>query len=53
MTLYILATIAALAAAGWFINRDAYERGYEHGRNEQQARQRHPAGSSNVKVVSK
>lgn len=53
MTLYLLLLAGAIFTAGYFIRKDAYERGYEHGRNEQAARHVHPAGKhlSNVKVV--
>lgn len=53
MTLYLLLLAGAILTAGYFLRQDAYERGYEHGRNEQAARHAHPAGKhlSNVKVV--
>ena len=55
MTLYLLLLAGAILTAGYFLRQDAYERGREHGRNEQAARHAHPAGKhrSNVKVVRK
>ena len=51
MALYIALTIATIIVAGVFIHRDAYERGREHGRSEERARLRHPAGRIRSNVV--
>jgi len=48
MALYLALTIGTIIVAGLFIHRDAYERGREHGRNQERAQTRHPA--SNVRV---
>ena len=47
MTLYLVLLIGTIITAGVFVSRDSYERGYEHGRNEEKARRRHPI---NVRV---
>ena len=50
MTLYLALLIGTIITAGVFISKDNYQRGYEHGRNEAEARRKHP---SNVRVVTR
>lgn len=52
MTLYLVLLIATIITAGVFVSRDSYGRGYEHGRNEERARRKHPS-SRNVRVVTR
>ncbi len=50
MTLYLVLLIGTIITAGVFVSKDGYQRGYEHGRNESDARRKHP---SNVRVVAR
>ena len=52
MTLYLVLLIGTIITAGVFVSKDAYGRGYEHGRNESEARRKHPS-SRNVRVVTR